>query len=426
MLLEQTRLAAKRSDGPRLKESVSALSASAADVARSRGGTVSRASGAPPARATSPTRLARRPSCATCWSACPSFRESLVGDQAAGRADRGAVQAIPETAVAEPDAVAAGRHARVHSRAAGGRSVGSRRRRWWRSRRTDPTRRRVFAAATASRLRRVGGAPPRRSPRPSVRRNRRARLESRLPDGPRDRRRGRPAAADAGRRRDLRGRDGRRGRARRRDHGRLLRRVGGRSRNGRRRRPRRRRDAARRRWSCGTTATAPGVSCSPLPASSICVDSSWGDFDGDGDPDAALLDAQGVLHVFENRQAGQFREMPKPGDAGARGRAWRSATSTPTACSTSSRSARTGRFGACPRRRRRRGSSSRSRSGRTTVQGGAAGDVSAVSRRSRQQRCARSRGVGRRTVPRLARRRRRRISSAAVACPTATCSASSI
>ena len=44
----------------------------------------------------------------------------------------------------------------------------------------------------------------------------------------------------------------------------------------------------------------------------------WGDFDGDGDPDAALLDAQGVLHVFENRQAGEFREMPKPADAGPR------------------------------------------------------------------------------------------------------------
>jgi tetratricopeptide (TPR) repeat protein len=42
---------------------------------------------------------------------------------------------------------------------------------------------------------------------------------------------------------------------------------------------------------------------------------AWGDFDGDGDPDAALLDAQGVLHVFENRQAGEFREMPKPDDA---------------------------------------------------------------------------------------------------------------
>jgi tetratricopeptide (TPR) repeat protein len=41
----------------------------------------------------------------------------------------------------------------------------------------------------------------------------------------------------------------------------------------------------------------------------------WGDFDGDGDPDAALLDARGVLHVFENRQAGEFREMPKLPDA---------------------------------------------------------------------------------------------------------------
>jgi tetratricopeptide (TPR) repeat protein len=41
----------------------------------------------------------------------------------------------------------------------------------------------------------------------------------------------------------------------------------------------------------------------------------WGDFDGDGDPDAALLDAAGGLHLFENRQAGEFREMPGPGGA---------------------------------------------------------------------------------------------------------------
>jgi len=36
----------------------------------------------------------------------------------------------------------------------------------------------------------------------------------------------------------------------------------------------------------------------------------WGDLDGDGDPDAALLDAAGTVHVFENLQAGQFRELP--------------------------------------------------------------------------------------------------------------------
>jgi len=41
----------------------------------------------------------------------------------------------------------------------------------------------------------------------------------------------------------------------------------------------------------------------------------WGDFDGDGDPDAALLDATGGLHLFENRQAGVFQEMPSPNSA---------------------------------------------------------------------------------------------------------------
>jgi hypothetical protein len=39
---------------------------------------------------------------------------------------------------------------------------------------------------------------------------------------------------------------------------------------------------------------------------------AWGDLDGDGDADAALLDAAGNVHVFENRQAGQFREIPAP------------------------------------------------------------------------------------------------------------------
>ena len=37
---------------------------------------------------------------------------------------------------------------------------------------------------------------------------------------------------------------------------------------------------------------------------------AWGDIDGDGDPDAVLLDARGVVHIFENRQGGEFRELP--------------------------------------------------------------------------------------------------------------------
>jgi tetratricopeptide (TPR) repeat protein len=42
----------------------------------------------------------------------------------------------------------------------------------------------------------------------------------------------------------------------------------------------------------------------------------WGDLDGDGDPDAALLDAQGNLHLFENRQAGRFEPMKGPDGLG--------------------------------------------------------------------------------------------------------------
>ncbi|HEX8291195.1 MAG TPA: FG-GAP-like repeat-containing protein, partial [Pyrinomonadaceae bacterium] len=45
-------------------------------------------------------------------------------------------------------------------------------------------------------------------------------------------------------------------------------------------------------------------------------DFAWADFDGDGDPDAALLDAQGRLAVFTNERAGQFRQRPSQADAG--------------------------------------------------------------------------------------------------------------
>jgi tetratricopeptide (TPR) repeat protein len=43
---------------------------------------------------------------------------------------------------------------------------------------------------------------------------------------------------------------------------------------------------------------------------------AWGDLDGDGVPDAALLDAQGNLHLFENRQNGRFEPMEGPGGLG--------------------------------------------------------------------------------------------------------------
>jgi tetratricopeptide (TPR) repeat protein len=39
---------------------------------------------------------------------------------------------------------------------------------------------------------------------------------------------------------------------------------------------------------------------------------AWADADRDGDPDAALLDGAGILHVFANRQAGDFQRVPPP------------------------------------------------------------------------------------------------------------------
>ncbi len=40
----------------------------------------------------------------------------------------------------------------------------------------------------------------------------------------------------------------------------------------------------------------------------------WADIDGDGDPDAALIDAANQLHVFSNERSGQFRTPPTPID----------------------------------------------------------------------------------------------------------------
>jgi Tfp pilus assembly protein PilF len=39
---------------------------------------------------------------------------------------------------------------------------------------------------------------------------------------------------------------------------------------------------------------------------------AWADFDGDGNPDAALVDGAGHLHVFQNERQAQFRELPLP------------------------------------------------------------------------------------------------------------------
>lgn len=42
---------------------------------------------------------------------------------------------------------------------------------------------------------------------------------------------------------------------------------------------------------------------------------AWGDFDADGDPDAALVDASGTLHLFANRRSGLF-ERQTAGETG--------------------------------------------------------------------------------------------------------------
>src|SRR6185312_7960171 len=39
---------------------------------------------------------------------------------------------------------------------------------------------------------------------------------------------------------------------------------------------------------------------------------AWADLDGDGNPDAAIIDGAGHLHVFMNERQGQFRERPLP------------------------------------------------------------------------------------------------------------------
>ncbi len=43
---------------------------------------------------------------------------------------------------------------------------------------------------------------------------------------------------------------------------------------------------------------------------------AWADFDNDGAPDAAFLDAQGKLHVFANERSGQFKRRTLPANGG--------------------------------------------------------------------------------------------------------------
>ena len=43
---------------------------------------------------------------------------------------------------------------------------------------------------------------------------------------------------------------------------------------------------------------------------------AWADLDGDGNPDAAIIDGSNRLHVFMNERQGQFRERPLPANLG--------------------------------------------------------------------------------------------------------------
>ena len=55
----------------------------------------------------------------------------------------------------------------------------------------------------------------------------------------------------------------------------------------------------------------------PFPNVTGLQDFVWADLDLDGDPDAGLLDTEGVVHVFRNEQGGSFRPWPTPVELGA-------------------------------------------------------------------------------------------------------------
>jgi len=50
----------------------------------------------------------------------------------------------------------------------------------------------------------------------------------------------------------------------------------------------------------------------PFPGVSGIIAFAWADIDADGDPDAALIDGAGKLHVFSNERQGQFSERTVP------------------------------------------------------------------------------------------------------------------
>ena len=65
-------------------------------------------------------------------------------------------------------------------------------------------------------------------------------------------------------------------------------------------------------WVARNNADGTWLPVRPFPDVAGLRGFAWGDLDRDGDPDAALLDAQGALHPFENLQAGQFGGWPAP------------------------------------------------------------------------------------------------------------------
>ncbi|HEV2862255.1 MAG TPA: FG-GAP-like repeat-containing protein [Pyrinomonadaceae bacterium] len=54
----------------------------------------------------------------------------------------------------------------------------------------------------------------------------------------------------------------------------------------------------------------------PFEGVTALRDFAWADLDGDGDPEASMLDAQGRAFVFTNERAGQFRPRPLPANVG--------------------------------------------------------------------------------------------------------------
>src|SRR5688572_10589100 len=54
------------------------------------------------------------------------------------------------------------------------------------------------------------------------------------------------------------------------------------------------------------------VEIRPFSGISVVDDFAWGDIDADGDPDAALIDGSGALHVFANERQGVFIEWSLP------------------------------------------------------------------------------------------------------------------